>query len=42
MSEKKERKKQTRKRPSFWVFYWVALPLALAFMVIEIVQSFGQ
>ncbi|MDB5180139.1 MAG: hypothetical protein JWN12_771 [Candidatus Saccharibacteria bacterium] len=41
MPEKAKKRKRTRRRPSFWVFYWVALPLSLAFMIFEIVQTVG-
>lgn len=41
MSEKATKRKHSRKRPSFWGFYWVALPLSLAFMVFEIIQAVG-
>jgi hypothetical protein len=41
MSEKVKKRKTTRKRPSFWAFYAVALPLALAFMIFEFLAAVG-
>lgn len=38
MTEKTKRRKD---HISLWRFYWVALPLALGFMVFEILQAVG-
>jgi hypothetical protein len=39
--EEKKKTKRSKKRRSIWFYYWIALPLALGFMVFEISQAVG-
>ncbi|MEO5950343.1 MAG: hypothetical protein ABIQ04_02750 [Candidatus Saccharimonadales bacterium] len=41
MHEKSKQVKHVKKHFSFWMFYWIALPLATIFMIFEILQVFG-
>lgn len=40
-NETRRTKKKAEKRRSVWMYYWAALPLALAFMVFEFLKTVG-